>query len=374
MHRIAGGVLLLLLALPAFRAADDPKDKPATPADQFQALVKEYSEAQQEFFKAYREASDEDKAKMRKEKFPDFGPKFLDLAEKNANDAVALDALVWVATNNANPMSDRSKSFPKALDLLAKNHSDSEKLSTVCERLGFSTGGEDVTAFLLTVLKKNSHMNAQAEACLALGKRPIRRLQHIQDMKKEPDSVKQFTDAYGKDYVDSLQKDDVEKLLAEGAKFNRQFLDTYVGEMTAKRLTSVCAMMAFDTDKTSEALLRGLLEKDARPEVQGAATVILAKLLWRRADELPPEEGQAAAKLIKESEDLYEKALAKYADVDLQGRGTVGKKAKSDLYSLRNLSLGKVAPEIAAEDQDGKQFKLSDYRGKVVLLDFWSEF
>jgi cytochrome oxidase Cu insertion factor (SCO1/SenC/PrrC family) len=31
----------------------------------------------------------------------------------------------------------------------------------------------------------------------------------------------------------------------------------------------------------------------------------------------------------------------------------------------------KPAPDIVATDQDGKEFKLSDYRGKVVLLDFW---
>lgn len=33
--------------------------------------------------------------------------------------------------------------------------------------------------------------------------------------------------------------------------------------------------------------------------------------------------------------------------------------------------VGKAAPEIEGEDIDGKSFKLSDYRGKVVLLDFW---
>ncbi len=36
-----------------------------------------------------------------------------------------------------------------------------------------------------------------------------------------------------------------------------------------------------------------------------------------------------------------------------------------------DLAVGKPAPEIEGEDIDGKTFKLSDYRGKVVLLDFW---
>jgi hypothetical protein len=31
------------------------------------------------------------------------------------------------------------------------------------------------------------------------------------------------------------------------------------------------------------------------------------------------------------------------------------------------------APEIAGEDLDGVPFRLSDYRGKVVLLDFWGD-
>jgi hypothetical protein len=35
------------------------------------------------------------------------------------------------------------------------------------------------------------------------------------------------------------------------------------------------------------------------------------------------------------------------------------------------LPVGSEAPEIAGEDIDGAYFKLSDYRGKVVLLDFW---
>lgn len=33
--------------------------------------------------------------------------------------------------------------------------------------------------------------------------------------------------------------------------------------------------------------------------------------------------------------------------------------------------VGSEAPEIEGVDLDGVEFKLSDYRGKVVMLDFW---
>lgn len=34
--------------------------------------------------------------------------------------------------------------------------------------------------------------------------------------------------------------------------------------------------------------------------------------------------------------------------------------------------VGQQAPDILGEDLDGKPFKLSDYAGKVILLDFWA--
>jgi cytochrome oxidase Cu insertion factor (SCO1/SenC/PrrC family) len=51
---------------------------------------------------------------------------------------------------------------------------------------------------------------------------------------------------------------------------------------------------------------------------------------------------------------------------------TVVERAKAELFAIHNLSVGSEAPDIEGQDQDGKRFKLSDYRGKVVLLDFWS--
>tara|TARA_R110002072_G_scaffold302899_2_gene489588 strand:+ start:8617 stop:9408 length:792 start_codon:yes stop_codon:yes gene_type:complete len=40
-------------------------------------------------------------------------------------------------------------------------------------------------------------------------------------------------------------------------------------------------------------------------------------------------------------------------------------------FEVENLLPGCEAPEISGEDLNGTSFKLSDYRGKVVLLDFW---
>lgn len=36
-------------------------------------------------------------------------------------------------------------------------------------------------------------------------------------------------------------------------------------------------------------------------------------------------------------------------------------------------SIGEAAPEIEGADLEGVDFKLSDYRGKVVVLDFWGD-
>jgi len=46
-------------------------------------------------------------------------------------------------------------------------------------------------------------------------------------------------------------------------------------------------------------------------------------------------------------------------------------KDKGKPHDPAALQVGRVAPEIEGEDIDGEKFKLSDYRGKVVLLDFW---
>jgi peroxiredoxin len=58
----------------------------------------------------------------------------------------------------------------------------------------------------------------------------------------------------------------------------------------------------------------------------------------------------------------YLSALERFADLKEPAAG-----AK---FMVSALSVGQVAPEITGRDLDGVSFKLSDYRGKVVLLTF----
>ena len=45
---------------------------------------------------------------------------------------------------------------------------------------------------------------------------------------------------------------------------------------------------------------------------------------------------------------------------------------RRELFEIRDLAIGKPAPEITGEDVDGQPMKLSDFRGKVVCLVFWT--
>lgn len=76
----------------------------------------------------------------------------------------------------------------------------------------------------------------------------------------------------------------------------------------------------------------------------------------------------------KEAEAAYERVARDFGDVRLADSDrTLGEIASGELNALRNLNIGQVAPDIEAVDVDGRQFKLSDYRGKVVVLVFSGE-
>jgi thiol-disulfide isomerase/thioredoxin len=83
--------------------------------------------------------------------------------------------------------------------------------------------------------------------------------------------------------------------------------------------------------------------------------------------------------LLAEREALLARVICEFGDIPLvpkwakvkpDGR-TLSDYARPKLEAIRSLAVGKVAPEIEGQDIDGKPMKLSDYRGKVVVLSFW---
>ena len=96
------------------------------------------------------------------------------------------------------------------------------------------------------------------------------------------------------------------------------------------------------------------------------------------------EPGQAQARFTRaglyvgtraaaRSEPLRHQAIADLQYVEEHGTASLKTMAASLRKEAEQLEPGLIAPEISGEDLDGVQFKLSDYRGKVVLLDFWGD-
>lgn len=161
-----------------------------------------------------------------------------------------------------------------------------------------------------------------------------------------------------------------------------------------KLVDVVIGLGRYSPSIAAEAFLRTLIEKSPHREVTGLATYALSGELLGMArlcetingptwtlevakqseryygkatlDELATRD---PAELQKEAEDLLEDVAKHYKDV--KSYAPLGVLAEGDLFELRNLKIGQVAPDIVGADVDNVAFKLSDYRGKVVVLDFW---
>lgn len=105
------------------------------------------------------------------------------------------------------------------------------------------------------------------------------------------------------------------------------------------------------------------LSDDRRPEMVLALATALQRT--RNGETTDPAKIDEAIGLLK---DLHQSATE---DTDHRGRRYVDL-AERSLYEIEHLSVGKIAPDIEGEDLDGVTFKLSDSRGKVVMLNFWA--
>ena len=145
------------------------------------------------------------------------------------------------------------------------------------------------------------------------------------------------------------------------------------------RMGQLCATLAYRTDGATGDLLLDVAARHPDRKVRGQATYALAMRSCSMSRGISTSRRPAESDhdpSLAEARRLFEKVVAEYADVtsaDVTVR--LADRARAELAriaNLPNLKVGRVAPEIAGEDLDGKPLKLSDHRGKVVVICFWA--
>jgi hypothetical protein len=106
--------------------------------------------------------------------------------------------------------------------------------------------------------------------------------------------------------------------------------------------------------------LRALVADSPHERVRGTALLALGRRLLESKLDSDKREGR----------DCLEAVRGEYGELAHRG-STFGQVVERDFYELDHLQVGMAAPDFEADDENGVKWKLSDYRGKVVVVDFW---
>jgi hypothetical protein len=227
VNRNVGTLLALGMGMPL--AAAHAQTTPATPAEQYRAILKEsqalYDAAQKQFAASALKGGTPSDERLTAFVGRAYGikyeqaPKLVALAEKYPNDPIALDALieaVWQVNTVPYPvaMVGRDEARPRAFALLRRDHIRSARLGPLCERISYGLGAE-YEPFLREVLEKNPKKEIQAEACLALAHFLSNRSLKLDLVLGDPKLARDFADLYGQDYLEGLRRQDRARATAE---------------------------------------------------------------------------------------------------------------------------------------------------------------
>jgi thiol-disulfide isomerase/thioredoxin len=140
-------------------------------------------------------------------------------------------------------------------------------------------------------------------------------------------------------------------------------------------LKPVLKLLAYSGDDTAAQFVRDVLEKNPDRVTRARAAQALLDVA---------EESAEVAKQLKEDRQFRQQVELQKGKEYAQKLLDKGDRAHADQRELEkliadkyrdiipDLSVGQKSPEVVSQDINGKSVKLSDLKGKVVVLDFWA--
>jgi len=165
-----------------------------------------------------------------------------------------------------------------------------------------------------------------------------------------------------------MQRMDQEKG-AEGAPetIAQRALSTLVSDYLASPVLADLPSLLHNTHELGKARCKDALEKmragSPHRSVQAAAQFALAAGLLEVAN--------GDADKLAEARRLFADLQERFSDLSDAGKRQYAQLATGALFEIDHLQVGMTAPDFEAVDEAGEHWKLSEYRGQVVVLDFW---
>lgn len=140
----------------------------------------------------------------------------------------------------------------------------------------------------------------------------------------------------------------------------RRAIETF--HLSSPKLGPICSALAVSPDPRSLAILEKIQATHPDPKIQGLAALGAAMQLKALGD----DDGIMRKRLT-----YLRKAIIQSSDAEMNGTA-VAKLAEDELYIIRFLTKGRVAPDLVGVDSGGRALSLDTHKGKVIVLSFWN--
>jgi len=130
-------------------------------------------------------------------------------------------------------------------------------------------------------------------------------------------------------------------------------------------------LMRMGGDLNNRAFIEKIIKNSKTPIVQATGYLSLAQAIGAASEDIAESDPAKSKALRLEALAMVKKVGTDFADAKLKEYSPAAE-SKNLEFALENLAIGMTVPDTESTSLDGKKVKPSDYRGKVLVLDFWA--